>query len=130
MKRVLLISFLFFCFVLPRMQAAKGLNPSPSFHSFKVCSSSASSHVEGRLTPWTPGGYVPLKVDSLPEKKVKTEKVEGFWSVMGYFGSKLTTELGQRLNLVEPEEESEPVEVQLKIGSFELTRSEKRKKNT
>lgn len=129
MKRALLLAVLFFCFALPRIQAADGAISSIQIHPFEAYSSHANKPIDRPLAPWAPGGCVSTKLDSVPEKKVKTEKVEGFWSVMGYFGSKLTSELGQRLNLVEAEEESEPVEVQLKIGSFELTRNEKRKKS-
>lgn len=59
------------------------------------------------------------------------EEVNGFWSVMGYFGSKLTNELGERLNLVKTPEtplESVPTKVNLKIGRIEFTRTENRLK--
>ncbi len=59
-----------------------------------------------------------------------TEKVEGFWSVMGYLGGKLTNELGERLNLTKSDDKDKgvPTEVQLKIGQFEFTRTDLRKR--
>ena len=65
-----------------------------------------------------------------PPKKsdLPVEKVEGFWSVVGYFGTKLTNELGERLNLSDKKEsEGVPTRVDLRIGPFEMSRTEKRK---
>lgn len=61
-------------------------------------------------------------------KEMPVEKVEGFWSVMGYFGGKLTEELGQRLNLSDKDDsEGVPTRVDVKLGPFEISRTEKRK---
>lgn len=74
------------------------------------------------------GGCQTQVADSSQTTKVVTENVDGFWSVMGYLGSKLTSELGERLNLVEREEKSELVQVKLRVGGMEFTRKEHRSK--
>lgn len=67
-----------------------------------------------------------------PPKKaaMPVEKVEGFWSVMGYFGGKLTDELGERLNLSDKKPaEGVPTQVDIKLGPFEISRTENRKRS-
>ncbi len=74
------------------------------------------------LSQDTPNETVPAQ-QAVPE-----ETVEGFWSVMGYFGGKLTSELGNRLNLTKQEEDQGvPTKVKLKLGSLEFVRTDNRK---
>lgn len=62
------------------------------------------------------------------ELLVPEETVEGFWSVMGYFGGKLTSELGNRLNLSKQyEPPGVPTKVKLKLGSLEFVRTDNRR---
>jgi hypothetical protein len=66
--------------------------------------------------------------DPPKEREMPVEKVDGFWSVMGYFGSKLTDELGERLNLSDKKKsDGVPTRVDIKLGSFEISRTENRK---
>jgi hypothetical protein len=61
-------------------------------------------------------------------QQVQEETVEGFWSVVGYFGSKVTSELGSRLNLSKKDEEERvPTKINLKLGWMEFSRTELRK---
>lgn len=61
-------------------------------------------------------------------RELPIEKVEGFWSVVGYFGGKLTNELGERLNLSDKKKsDGVPTRVDIKLGSFEISRTENRK---
>lgn len=58
------------------------------------------------------------------------ETVEGLWSVLGYFGGKLTSELGSRLNLTNNEDQQNqgvPTKVKLKLGSLEFVRTDNRR---
>lgn len=57
---------------------------------------------------------------------VQTERVYGFWEVMGYVGGKLTNELSSRLNLDTKEKETVPTEVQVELGWIKFTRVEDR----
>lgn len=57
---------------------------------------------------------------------VQTEKVYGFWEVMGYVGGKLTNELSSRLNLDTKEKETVPTEVKVELGWIKFTRIEDR----
>ncbi|MDG2246208.1 MAG: hypothetical protein P8L71_07590 [Flavobacteriales bacterium] len=57
---------------------------------------------------------------------VQTEKVTGFWDVMGYVGGKLTKELGTRLNIGSDEKETVSTEVKVELGWIKFTRVENR----
>jgi hypothetical protein len=57
---------------------------------------------------------------------VQTEKVRGFWEVMGYVGGKLTRELSSRLNIESKEKDTVPTEVKVELGWIKFTRIEDR----
>ena len=57
---------------------------------------------------------------------VQTEKVTGFWDVMGYVGGKLTKELGTRLNIGSEEKETVTTAVKVELGWIKFTRVENR----
>lgn len=61
------------------------------------------------------------------KKAMPVEQVEGFWSVVGYLGGKLTDELGSRLNITEKKDEGVPTKVNLKLGWIEFSRTDRRK---
>lgn len=60
------------------------------------------------------------------EKDLPKEKVEGLLPVLGYFGSKLVNELGQRFNVESEKEKGEMTEVQVELGWIKFTRREER----
>ena len=75
-----------------------------------------------------PGGCLRAQDASAKEPVVQTERIEGLWSVVGYFGGKLTSELGERLNIKKKEEEQGvPTRVELRLGWFEVARDDVRK---
>lgn len=57
---------------------------------------------------------------------VQSEKVHGFWEVMGYVGGKLTGELSTRLNIDNKEKDTVPTEVKVELGWIKFTRIEDR----
>lgn len=61
------------------------------------------------------------------KKALPVEQVEGFWSVVGYLGGKLTDELGARMNITEKKDEGVPTQVNLKLGWIEFSRTDRRK---
>lgn len=74
-------------------------------------------------------GAQQTKSDTLKTKQpVQTEKVDGLWSVLGYYGGKLANELGDRLNLESSKEEEVPTKVLVQFGWLNYTRVENRPK--
>ena len=62
---------------------------------------------------------------------VQEEQVEGIGNVLGFFGKKLTKELGTRLNLESGDTvqvEMVPTKVRVKVGPFSMVRTEYRPK--
>jgi len=57
---------------------------------------------------------------------VLTERVYGFWEVMGYVGGKLTGELSTRLNIDSKEKDTVLTEVKVELGWIKFTRMEDR----
>ena len=69
------------------------------------------------------------KSDTLKTKQpVQTEKVDGLFNVLGYYGGKLASELGNRLNLESGKEEEVPTKVLVQFGWLNYTRIENRPK--
>ncbi|MDP4826935.1 MAG: hypothetical protein NWR73_04575 [Flavobacteriales bacterium] len=74
-------------------------------------------------------GAQQTKSDTLKTKEVvQTEKVEGLWGVLGYYGGKLASELGNRLNLESSKEDEVPTKVLVQFGWLNYSRLENRPK--
>ncbi len=57
---------------------------------------------------------------------MKEETVEGFWALTTYLGSKLASEVGNRMNLDESSGERKLVRVKIQVGPFKVERIETR----
>lgn len=59
------------------------------------------------------------------------ERIEGLWPVLGYLGSKLTNELGERMNIKKKDDDQGvPTRVELRFAWFEVARQDRRKVST